>query len=68
MNENLPTCPRCRVEMRIGVGINPTTPDWLKRGLGMPDPYITYEDIRLDEVWKCPKCGHSQDILKDPRR
>lgn len=58
-----PSCPRCKQEMGVGIGINPTTPDWLKRALGGPEPYITHENIRLDSVWKCSSCGHSQDIL-----
>ena len=49
--------------MGRGIGINPTTPDFLKRALSGPEPYITNEDLRLDAVWKCHKCGHSQDLI-----
>lgn len=49
--------------MGRGIGINPTTPDFLKRALGGPEPYITHEDLRLDEVWKCSRCGHSEDLV-----
>lgn len=59
----MPTCPRCKIVMRQGIGINPTTPDWLKRALGGPEPYITHENLKLDPVWKCSSCGHSQDII-----
>ena len=45
-----PTCPRCKIKMEVGIGINPTCPDWLKRALGGPEPYITNENIRLDKV------------------
>lgn len=60
----IPTCPRCRVEMGHGIGINPTTSDWLKRALGGPEPYITSENLRLDKVWKCHQCGHSADLVQ----
>lgn len=62
MNDTPMICPRCKVEMGKGLGINPTRPDWMKNALGGPDGYITAEDIRLDEVWKCRQCGHSADI------
>jgi len=55
-------CPRCDVEMKHGIAINPTTPDWLKRALGGPEPRITHENIALDKVWKCAICGHSADL------
>jgi hypothetical protein len=58
-----PVCPRCSIEMGRGIGINPTRPDFLKRALSGPEPYITNEDLRLDAVWKCHKCGHSQDLI-----
>jgi len=67
MTMNIPKCPRCKVKMGKGVGINPTTPDCLKRALGGPEPYITNKDLRLDEVWKCKKCGHSADLDDSPR-
>jgi len=56
------TCPRCKVEMGRGIGINPTTPDWLKRALGGPEVPINNDTLRLDEVLKCPRCGHSEDL------
>ncbi|CAB4123168.1 hypothetical protein UFOVP29_327 [uncultured Caudovirales phage] len=55
-------CPSCEVEMKHGIGINPTTPDWLKRSIPHPEPYITHENITLDKVWKCAICGHSADL------
>ena len=60
--ETIMKCPRCAVEMKHGIGINPTTPDWLKRSLGGPEPYITHENITLDKVWKCAIYGHSTDL------
>ena len=56
------TCPHCQIPLTVGLGINPTRPDWMKRALSGPEPYITAEELRLDEVWKCPQCGHSQDM------
>lgn len=58
-------CTRCKVSMGRGIGINPTTPDIFKGALGGPKPRIRHEDLVLDEVWKCPKCGHSEDIMKE---
>ena len=60
------TCLRCKVTMGNGVGINPTRPDELKRALSGPEPWITADQLRLNTVWKCPKCGHSIDMVKEP--
>lgn len=56
-------CPRCKVEMKQGIGINPTTRDAAKRGLGSPAGLIDHTQLTLDPVWKCPECGHSADIM-----
>jgi hypothetical protein len=57
-------CPRCNITMGFGIGINPTTPDWLKRAIGPRGPCITHQDLKLDTVWKCHGCGHSEDLIK----
>ena len=64
MKQMVPVCPRCSIELTIGIGINPTTPDRLKHALIDPSPgYINHNNLKLDTVWKCSKCGHSQDIV-----
>ena len=56
-------CPRCDVEMKIGIGINPSLPDWALRSfVDPPEGPIDHTQLRLDQVWKCPRCGHSKDI------
>ena len=58
------TCTRCNVELKVGLAINPTLPDYLKHAvIDPPGPnLITSERLRVDNVWKCPKCGHSEDM------
>lgn len=58
-----PTCPRCKIEMSVGIAINPTDPDFLRNALRGPTVPINSNDIRLDRVWKCSKCGYSNDLL-----
>lgn len=55
-------CPRCNVEMKVGIGINPTKADIAKNSLGGPTGLIDHSQLRLDAVWKCPVCGHSADM------
>lgn len=57
-------CPRCKIAMGKGLGINPTRPDRYKNALGGPEVLIDHTMLKLDEVWKCHSCGHSADINK----
>ena len=52
-------CPKCKVEMEIGQAIDPNPGNF--RGI-VPQIYsVTYKNIKLIDVWKCPKCGYSDD-------
>jgi len=51
-----------------GIGINPTKSDADKTGLGLPEGYIDHTQLRLDEVWKCPACGHSADMKQTEKK
>jgi rubrerythrin len=59
-----PICQKCQISMQPGIGINPTRSDEAKWAFGLPDGWITHENLRLDNVWKCPNCGHSADMKK----
>ena len=55
-------CPRCNIEMKIGYAIWPWYP-WYSR-------FVLYfatqpKGEKLKEVYKCPKCGHSDEIKND---
>lgn len=60
----IPSCNRCHVDMTLGIAIGPTCPDWLKHAISDPpgNLLINHETIKFETVWKCPKCGHSQDL------
>ena len=53
----VPTCPRCNIEMQLGIAIN-----------AFDDNVLTIVPIkRIDKpeliaCWKCPSCGHSEDL------
>jgi hypothetical protein len=50
--------------MQVGLAIGPTLPDYFKHAFIDPaQGYIRAEEMFLEHVWKCPQCGHSQDIL-----
>lgn len=53
-------CPRCNVEMTVGIAID-AGPLEIARGITFVQHYITYKTLKLIEVYKCPKCGHSDD-------
>lgn len=45
--------------MEIGQAIDPNPGNF--RGI-VPQIYpVTYKNIKLIDVWKCPKCGYSDD-------
>lgn len=63
INPLIPTCHLCHVAMKQGIAIGPTDPDWLKHSLSDPGGHlINNETITLEDVWKCPQCGHSMDM------
>lgn len=52
-------CPRCDVDMVDGIAIDPKREDgaiYL-----FPKAPLSYVDVDLIVVLKCPKCGHSDD-------
>lgn len=55
-------CPRDGSAMIEGIALNPRAemPHVIK---AFPDPPITAESLRIEIVWKCPRCGHSE--IKD---
>lgn len=60
-----PICPRCECEMKVGIAIGPTRSDDMKNALCDPaESLIDHTILTLDDVWKCPECGHSADIRK----
>ena len=53
-------CYRCKIKMKIGQGIYTESSDNV---LHCVSPgCITYDQLKLVDVWKCPECGHSEDI------
>ncbi len=59
-------CPRCKVEMDIGMAID-AGPSERARAIVWSQHWITAETLKLIPVFKCPECGHSDDGY-DPAR
>lgn len=58
-------CIRCGTEMVLGKALGPTEPYGnVCRGMGGPT-IITAENMEMVDVYKCPKCGHSESIEDD---
>lgn len=57
-------CPRCKVDMEIGIAIN-ALPSNVRIFAG--SYHIKDAHKSIIEVYKCPKCGHSDDGI-DPNR
>jgi ribosomal protein S27AE len=49
-------CPKCKVPMSLGFALWP----WYSRFVRYFAPQPNAD--RLKEVYKCPKCGHSEEI------
>jgi Zn-finger nucleic acid-binding protein len=58
-------CPRCHVELKWGIAINPHI-DANARYI-VPQEPLTIKDIELIDVLKCPKCGYSDDGVNPTR-
>lgn len=53
-------CKYCKTQMVIGDAIKP---DIKVDGLTiMPTAPIQFKDLEIIAVYKCPNCGHSEDI------
>lgn len=53
-------CKVCGAEMDIGLAIDPREEE---NALYIANPgNINSEDLEITEVWKCPKCGHSEKM------
>ena len=49
-------CPKCNVEMKWGIAIDPNV-----QGSIVPIANKTVDTLKLIDVLKCPKCGYSDD-------
>lgn len=53
-------CPRCNIEMGVGIGI-----DYNNRGsacTGFGTLYLNHRTLKVIDCLKCPKCGYSDDL------
>lgn len=50
-------CPRCDVEMNVGIAINVNGGRYIAPCVNI----IDYNSLEIIKCWKCPKCGHSDD-------
>jgi hypothetical protein len=53
-------CKICNIEMTIGKAIKPNGEEGAI--YVAPPANINNDTLELIEVWKCPKCGHSEYI------
>lgn len=58
MNSSM-ICERCKVSYVIGKAIDPNPSGWRCWGFGQRYEPITYENLKLIDVFKCPGCGLS---------
>ena len=65
MEINPPKCKKCNTEMKIGIAIK-TQPDELARCIMHIDRTIKAEDVTIENCWKCPNCGFSEDLKTHP--
>lgn len=54
-------CKRCKTEMTIGIAIDPLRDERALYVAG--PPRINKDTLELIEVYKCPKCGHSDYLV-----
>lgn len=55
----IPLCPHCKIDMAHGVAIDPKRVD--NALYIMPPAPLSWPDVDIIPVWKCPACGHSDD-------
>lgn len=55
-NKNI--CPICNIPMKIGKAINPCGKEF-SRSLAPYKKLINANNLKIESVWKCPKCGYS---------
>lgn len=53
-------CPRCNIEKVLGKAIEPYRDEYAI--YIAPLPSITADKLKLVDVYKCPKCGHSEKV------
>ena len=52
-------CERCSSKMEIGIAIDPGYPE---NAITQFTPLKNSDTIDIIDVFKCPKCGHSEHI------
>lgn len=58
-------CKRCNVPMEIGKAIKYKGREKGERGIHcIANPIISADMLQMIDCWKCPKCGHSEDLSK----
>ena len=64
MNNKNIFCPRCMNDITtIGQAINTRPSETGQQGIGLVGhEIITHKNLELINVFKCPKCGHSENI------
>lgn len=53
-------CKKCKTKMKMGIAIDPKY-DQNARYI-MPVGNLNSDTLELIDVWKCPKCGHSEKV------
>jgi len=64
MNETSMICPKCQVEMKKGIAICPKIDPYARCIVPQTD-IIPHKALRLIDVFKCPKCGYSDNGKRD---
>lgn len=54
-------CPKCFMEMEVGIAIDPKEE---RRYFTIAPEAKLKHPLKITEVYKCPKCGHSE-LMKD---
>ena len=55
-------CPHCKIEKVLGTAIDPERDEYAIYIARLPP--IAHERLKLVDVYKCPKCGHSEKVEK----
>lgn len=58
-------CPKCKIEMQLGIAID-TGPYGHNCILCTSPALINKDTLKIVDVLKCPKCGHSDDGVEIP--
>ena len=52
-------CPKCEIDLEIGIAIKDNEKGGVCRGMGCPP--INADTLEIVDCLKCPKCGYSDD-------